>query len=446
MILLSNIFALAAFFASVWLPGWYLGQYMTIKSVYMRAVVAYGLGTALISGELFIYFFILKLHFSVWLFVAIFLQALLCSVLIFLNKKKMQPVETLVLKKWKPIELLVVSLIGICITFATLQAAVKPPIAFDALANWSKKSKILLRDGKINFDKNSDIYLAVPGNASYPWHSSLLEYWLRQLGGGDITVNIIPLSYFIGIILSLYYFLSQRLNKFNSLVLVLFFSSMPLILYHSFNLYADLVLAFYVMMAVILFIQWLETRNNNFLYYSAVFVGWGYFVKNDGLFPIIAWLLALGVTWLMERKNISWKSICISLGFLIGPIIFWLGFKQSLKLSNSFANYQFHPEVMTSAINALFVHNSWNVWWWLFILVIILKIKQIVTSSQYWSIWVFFITMCILINSVFFFTDYYQYALNYTAIERTLIPLIPVSIILAGLALQEKNKDINHTL
>lgn len=438
--ILSTILTLAAFFASAWLPGWFLGRYMTIKSVYMRAVVAYGLGTALISGELFIYFFILKLQFSVWLFVIIFLQALLCLVLIFINKKKMQPVETLVLKKWKPLELLVLSLIVVCILFVTLQAVVKPPIAFDALVNWSKKAKILQRDGSIDFNQKSDIYLAVPGNASYPWHSSLLEYWLRQLGGGDITVNIISLNYFIGIILSLYYFISQRLNKFNSLVLVLFFSSMPLISYHSFNLYADLILAFYVVMAVIIFIQWLETRNNNFLYYSAAFIGWGYFVKNDGLFPIIAWLLALGITWLVERKKISWKNILISFGFLIGPIIFWLGFKQSLSLSNSLANYQFHPEVMTSVISAFFVHNSWNVWWWLFILVIILKIKQIVTSSQYWPVWVFFISMCILINSVFFFTDYYQYALNYTAIERTLIPLIPVSIILAGLALQEKIK------
>lgn len=279
------------------------------------------------------------------------------------------------------------------IFFSLFQAVVKPPVAYDAIANWSLRSKILVRDGKIDFDPLSERYLAVPATSSYPWHTSLSEYWLRKNGGGEIAVNFIPLTYFICIILALYYALSKKLNRFSSLVLVLLFSSMPLISYHSFNTYADLPLAYFVALAGILFFSWLEQKKSIILFFSAFFVGWGMFVKNDGIIPVIAWLFSLLLTWYLHKTIISWQQFLKALGFLFVPIIFWLGFKQVLHLNfSSFSlSNTFHPEILSSVVTTLFVHNSWNIWWFIFFGVIILKFKEVINDQHIWPILIFLV-------------------------------------------------------
>lgn len=444
--ILENLLFLVLYLMCILLPGWLFCLFMPIKERYMRLAMSYGLGTAVLSGELFFYFFIFKLDYNFWLYFFLFFQAFISLLLIIYREKKLFKKNShqgiLNVDPWKFKESFVAALIGLCIVFSLFQAVVKPTVAYDAVANWSKRSKILERDGKIDFNFSSNTYFAVPATASYPWHTSLSEYWLRKIGGGEISVNFLPLGYFIGIIMALYYGLSKKINRFSRLVLVLLFSSMPLVSYHSFNTYADLPLAYFVSLAAILFINWQEQRKVSLLFFSAFFVGWGIFVKNDGLFPIIAWLVAFLLTWHFYRTIVSRQEFLKTLGFLFGPIIIWLGFKYSLDLgySSVSAGASFHPEIFFSLFTSLFTHNSWNIWWFIFFIIGILKIKYIYKNRELWPIFLFFIVMSILIISVFLFTEYYQYALNFSAIQRTMIPAIPISILLVGLILQENNK------
>lgn len=442
--IVNNFFACCLYLLSIYIPGMLLSFLLPLKQRYMSLVLGYGLGTGLITAELFIYFFIFKFSFSAWLYIFILLQTVICLVFMVVVHKEKLHCKKIIPDHWKFTEIGLAALITICILFSVVQAAVKPPVTFDALANWSKRAKILERDGQIDFNTTSDNYLASPATATYPWHTSLSEYWLRQLGGGEISVNFIPLGYFVCITLALYFCLSQRLNRFFSLSLVLIFASMPLISYHSFNAYADVPLSYYVVMSIILFIQWQRDKPLLFLYFSATFMGWGLFVKNDGLFPIIGWLLALLLTWYLDRKKISWKLGLKPIVFLMGPLIFWLGFKFASHLS--FSNFSIskilHPEIFSSLLDTLFVHNSWNVWWFIFLGVVVIKFKQIYTKKESWPLWFFFIVVFGLTVAVFLGTEYYQYALNFTAIERTLIPLVPISILLVGLALEEDKISI----
>jgi hypothetical protein len=444
--ILENLLSLVLYLICILLPGWFFCYLVPIKERYMRLAMSYGLGTAVLSGELFFYFFIFKLDYSFWLYLFLFFQAFICLLLIVYRERKLfkknSHQEILNVDQWKIKEFFVATLIGVCIIFSVFQAVVKPTVAYDSVANWSKRSKILERDDKINFNSSSNTYLAVPATASYPWHTSLSEYWLRKIGGGEISVNFLPVGYFIGIIMALYYGLSKKINRFPRLVLVLLFSSMPLVSYHSFNTYADLPLAYFVSIATVLFINWQEQRKISLLFFSAFFIGWGIFVKNDGLFPIIAWLVAFLLTWYLFRTIVSRQEFLKTLGFLFGPIIMWLGFKYSLDLGYSSVpvGTNFHPEIFFPLLTSLFIHNSWNIWWFIFFTIVIVKTKYIYKNRKLWPIFLFFVVLCILTISVFLFTEYYQYALNFTAIQRTMIPLIPISILLVGLALEENDK------
>ncbi len=434
---IESLLALVTYFACVLPVGWILVRFIPIQERYMRLALSYGLGTAILSLELFIYFFILRFNFSFYLFIFVFLQALICLILWIYHKQKNQPLH-FNFKNFKLPETILVVLIGICVFFPALQATVKPTIAFDAIVNWSKRSKILLNDGKIDFNPLSDVYLAVPGNSTYPWHTSLLEYWLRQLGGGDIVVNFIPLSSFIGIIFVLYYFLSLRLSRLISLALVFFFTSMPLIAYHSINPYADLTLAFFVVTSLALFVQWLEKRTDIFLYFSAFFIGWGFFIKNDGIFSILAWLGALGVAWWLDKKSLSWKLLFKSLGFMIVPLVFWLGFRlvYNLGLHSLTSINNLHTEIFYPIIRSFFIFNNWNVWWYIFILIIILRFKSFRKNLTFLTVLSFFLLYLGAIIFTYLTSGYYQFALD----PRTFIALIPISVLLVGLALQENNK------
>jgi len=433
---IESLLALATYFACVLPLGWILARFIPIQESYMRLALSYGLGTAILSFELFIYFFIFRFNFSLYLFIFVFLQALICLIFWFYHRKKNQPVH-FNFKNYKLPEIILVVLISICIIFPALQATVKPTIAFDAIVNWSKRSKILLYEGRIDFNPLSETYLAVPGNSTYPWHTSLLEYWLRQLGGGDIVVNFLPLSSYIGIILVLYYSLSQRLSRLISLSLVFFFASMPLIAYHSINPYADLTLAFFVVTSLALFVQWLEKRTDIFLYFSAFFIGWGFFIKNDGMFSILAWLGALGVAWWLDKKSLSWKLLFKSLGFMILPLVFWLGFRQvyNLGLNSLTSINNLHTEIFYPIIRSFFIFNNWNVWWYIFILIIILRFKTFRKNIKFLVVLFFFLLYLGAIIFTYLTSGYYQFALD----PRTFIPLIPISILLVSLVLQEND-------
>lgn len=58
----------------------------------------------------------------------------------------------------------------------------------------------------------------------------------------------------------------------------------------------------------------------------------------------------------------------------------------------------------------------------------------------------FFGVTLLLTISIFIFTDYFRYALDYTAIERTLIPIIPISVFLVGVILGERDVKNNKSV
>lgn len=445
--MLDILLTLILFLFSILAPGLAITNLFFSFPRYLALLVAYGLGTALLSGELFFYFFILRLAISSWLYIYIFLQATTALLLYIKKHKKISPIrffETF-LKSIKINEWLLISLIFLIVIFSGLQAITKPPIHHDAMSVWSLRAKILERDGQVNFNPDNYYYLGSPYVISYPWHSSLVEYWLRQLGTKETMVNLLPWGYFISIVFLLFYILRQRLNRLKSLVFILFFVSMPLIFLHSFNTYVDLVLAFYVLLAIFFLLEWLRYRKQSFLYFSAVCIGWTFFIKNEGIFFVAAWLLALLFDSYIYQLSFLRKKIWYILACIILSISGWLIFKQMyhLEINDSFI-LGWHPEIFTSFFYTLFIFNNWNIWWFIFFILLALFGKKIWINKNNRPFWVFFSVALFCFGLLYVATQSFEYAANFTAIARTTIPFIPLSIIAASLLLSDDNTKVKE--
>lgn len=442
--MIDIIIALLLYFFSILSIGWFFIDRYIKMPMYIKLALSYGLGIAIITGELFFYFFIFRLSVSPWLYGGIFFQASLALFLGWLYKSKRKKEMVLQKRPLITVEKITISLIIVIFLFSLGNALTKPPLAYDAMTIWSLRAKILLRDGQINFDEHSYIYLGSPHYRSYPWHVSLAEYWVRQLGSNEVGVNILPFGYFLSLGLIVYYGVSRHISRLKALWLVVFFSSMPLIFYHSFNTYADLTLAYYVSVGALFLMLWLKEKRVLFLVFSVGYTGWSLFVKNEGIFYIISLGLALLLAFLMKQAKISKKLLFYLLGSLLLPIMGWLVFRSMhhLPLSDSPLIISWHPKVLLSFVRTLFFDNNWNIWWFIFALGLITRYNIIWRNRQFWPFWTFFVMASGSFIMLYFFTQRAEHALNFTAIARTCISLIPVSIFAFSLLMSEKVKEV----
>ncbi len=422
---------------SVGLPGLVLAACCRLPSRLYYVPVSWLLGTGLVTGELFLYFVVLRLPVSSWLSIGIGIQAAVALAWLFVRRRHAFT-ATVAVTRPRLATALAGSLIVILVALSLLQAVVKPVVAFDAVTFWSLRSKILETDGRVDFNPESFTYLAATSHRNYPWHVSLSEYWLRHTGAGAAALNVIPWSAFVSLLGLAYVFLRRRSSGLIASVLTLFLASMPFMFYHSFNSYADLTLAAYALGAFVFLGEWLSSRRLSLLLVSAVLAGWCFFVKNEGIFYILAWIVGFGIaSWQLRprRREIMLASIA-----LIGPILPWIAVKLLLNLGlrNTPAAPGWYPQVGEYIIQAFGLVNNWNVWWYLFIAVLIIRFSALVRHRREWPLWAFFAVSGMITAAMYFFTENYTWALDHTALSRTMIALVPVSVILSGLLIKEE--------
>lgn len=438
--MLDSIIAIILYsFTILPLGYWLLSRYLTVP-VYMRWALAYGLGTLLLTGQLFIYFFICRWPVSWWLYGFLFLQAAIATGRLWFHRRRFfAPDKTALAKPWRGIDKVLGIVVAIVISASCLQAITRPPLGYDAMVIWSLRAKILLRDGRVDFNPQSYTYLSSPHYQFYPWHTSLAEYWLRQLGGGEEVVNLLPWGYFFTLLLLLYGYLVRYHQRSEALLLILFLSTMPLLFYHSFTTYADVPLAYYVTVAGLLWLWWLDEKNPLYLFLSALYIGASFFVKNEGIFFIFAWLLSV----VIARPVLSKRQLGKVATALLLPSVAWLVFRviYHLPLDNTTLVVGWHPEVWTSLRTTFFVHNSWNIWWYLVVVTLVVRIRTIWRERQWWPWWSFFFGSIGSFLILYFFTQRSEHALNFTAIGRTSLALVPLSLLALSVAWRNKTSS-----
>lgn len=424
--------AVLFFIVSTILPGLAISTFLKRFNIgfFRSLAMSYGLGSALISLELLLYFVIARQHYSDFIFYFILAQALV-SLLIIILKIKWQEKIFIDFKKIKILSWILACLIVVILFFSLVQSLGKPPVAFDSLAFWSMRAEILLKQGSVDFNPLSPTYLSALSHSNYPWHLSFMEYWFRLLGGSGGQFNLIAWLYFLSLIILVADFSIKKLGQLRGLLFTLFLASQPLIFYHASNNYADLIIGYYLAVGLSFFFDWLDNNNEAYLFLSILFTSWTFSIKNYGSFYIGALGLGVLLAWFLKIKKVSFKKIIFA-GLALLPIAPWILFKIFFKLNlrNTDPQSVWHPEALKEFITALFISGNWNIWWAIFIVAGLTLLLYLWREKRFWIGWIMFSSVIIILLGVFSLTENYMWALDHTALSRSFIPLVPFSILL----------------
>jgi hypothetical protein len=434
------IFPLILFFLTILIPGYLL------LSCWRRTVgnfspldlfLAYGLGTFLVSGQIFIYLFIFRCHFSLAVFSSILLVeclamgAWLFKIKAYLAPKEVFPLaEPLSLSKKTVVSILIILITLNCLT-AVINAASRPPVFYDSMAMWSFKAKALFYHQQIDFNPDSYYYLGGGGHLDYPWGVPLAEFWLYSIIGNDndLPANFIFVAYFFSLLGAIFYFFRRYVSAVYAWIGVFLASSLPLLFFHSSNAYADLPLAFYVLVAAASGMAYWRRGKKIDLIISAVFWAAAAWTKDTAWFFILPVLAINLVIASREKKFKDFLTHGLCLLLLIAP---WLAFVCIYGRGvDNLAGFGWHPEVLPSFLAALFRGGSWNIFWYIVFFVLIIswrKIKNDQTLAAGWLLAGLFLAAIVV---YYLFTGQYVYAVNQTATSRNLIALAPFCLFLA---------------
>ncbi len=346
----------------------------------------------------------------------------------------------------KLIYYILIFLILFQIVFVITESTLRPVYAYDGLANWAWKVKVFSQDGSIQLDTNEHYYLG-QDHRNYPLFVPLLGTWMVFASGS--LIELLPMLsalFFVLILGFLFSQLRKEISLIKSLALTLVVASSPLLVYHSFNYYADLIFSFYILAAVVCFYRYLKERNVLFWQLGALFAGVMTMVKNTGLFfSIIIWILILLSLWLHKIKFNPKQIIGVVMYlFLVLP---WSIFKavRGLGYSNSsegsfldFSNLHF--DALKYYSYHLFMFFDFLIWPVIFIglivLFIVFRIKKIRDVRLFPVVTTFlFIAAYIFI---YIFTDAYNYLTDGTVDGRNLLAIWPLTVFVIGLILSNK--------
>jgi len=449
-------FKIVIYFLSYLIPGLLLSWLLTSgrqKISWFNLALAYGLGSALITISLFVYLFFFQAHFQLWLGWLIVLGEILVLLFLIIRQKAgPDQVEWRLInrirrgnnclrnyylslsigRKMIMVLLVVFSLINFW--FLGSNVITRPIATFDSLATWSLKAKILFYQSEISFDPASPLYLGGGGHINYPWQIPLSQFWLQANLGtyNDVWPNLIFLGYFLALLIIVFHFLKKYSDIFLASIFSFFVFSMPLVFYHAFNAYADLPLAFYLMAALGFFGLWLEDDRRHNFYLSAIFWGLSFYIKDIALVFSFAWLLVF--IWLVVRKKILLKNfikyLLVVFITALPILIFKLIYQQSF--SNVAGDWSFQPLAIYRFLEAIFVSYSWNIWWFIVLTSLAVNFRRIISSSVLQFLWLFLGLAIIGLILLFSFSPAASYALDQTALSRSLMPLTIGSVLTVG--------------
>jgi uncharacterized protein with PQ loop repeat len=431
------------YFLSILIPGWLI---LTLwfdtesRGGFKKIALSYGLGTMLLTTEIFLLVFVLRLPIK-WLHYILGVEIVL-GILLYLRRFGFDFIKRFKTEKKKIswIEGFLAFLIFCQFVLVNIFAWLKPVINWDSVAMWSFKAKILFYNLSGFFNPNNQDFWQNQNQSGYPWLVPLSQYWLAVLNKSfdEVLVNFIFVGFFVSIIFLLYGYLRNYINRTSSLLFVWLFSTMPLIVTHAHNAYADLPLAFYLGTAFILTYKWLDTKNHKYLILSWLFLASALLTKNEAIIFVIAHLLIL--LFAKRGSGLGWKKILLSALPALIIIAPWLGFKlvNKLSMNNVGGGLGWHPEIIGQLLSDLFAAASWNVWWYIFFGLSLLFIRQIIKDRSLrlvFGLW--FLAMGGLLI-LYVFTEEYQFAVDGTALSRNLINFVPSSVFLTGLLLRRE--------
>jgi hypothetical protein len=218
------------------------------------------------------------------------------------------------------------------IGFVFYESVNRPIYSWDTWANWSAGAKFFFYSRGLVLDPSSEHFFGAGYRAflGHPLHSVLLQvYSALWLGAFDeIYVKSWTPFYFVSMLGIVYVALKREAGVFYGVAGAFSLASFPFLTWHAQDAYSDFPLSWYSLAAFVTFWRYMLTGNGRFLVLSGALSGMGMFVKNEGLFFVMALGAVLVLYSIFERKPLVTNLFYFSLPVLVlaGP---WLVFKSA---------------------------------------------------------------------------------------------------------------------
>ncbi len=283
-----------------------------------------------------------------------------------------------------PLSWLDIALIGsisAIVTAVFLITGFWPPYAWDALAIWVFKGKLIAAQGSLD--------VSYAAHSIYPLNLPLQMAFLYLLGGFFVEA-VVPF-YFLSLVVVFYCNLRQFVNRTLALGATLFLSTIPYILSYATIGMADVPFAFHYVVSALYLFRYLRESRMAWLILSAIFVGLGSWTRLDGS---VYFAINLLVLVLFRRFNRQ-KFFAIAVYGLVFAILWSVWtiyenqggqgnylFASALSSFKELVSGHFEPERVAEILEYFRVASlpptqQWGILWVVFPIVLLLGLRRI---------------------------------------------------------------------
>ncbi|MDD4319000.1 MAG: glycosyltransferase family 39 protein [Candidatus Peribacteraceae bacterium] len=323
-----------------------------------------------------------------------------------------------------------------------------PPFFDDTVKNWNFRGKIFFQTQTIANGAPGDARDLLGALASYPPAVSLHKTWLASLAGewNEGLVNSIHIVWFGALLILFYGLLRRSLSRSWSVAGVCILATIPLLLIHGTQAYAEVFLAAHLLAAVSFLFLAVRSGDHaerfSFLRLSAVAMALLPLTKNEGLalyLPILLFLFAISLFILRRRGALEIRSLRLSILTLVtASLVFagpWLAYKWSHGLT--FGNAKalsatvFHWEPLAAqsiAVN-LFFEGNWLLLFPLLAVAIALAWRSAFRSPLVVLTAAFLLPFVAQI-ALFLLTSLSVEAVYQTGYSRGVVQIVPIAVAL----------------
>jgi hypothetical protein len=230
--------------------------------------------------------------------------------------------------------------IAIKVVLVFHEGMTRPMFSWDTWANWAAGAKFFFYQKGLFLERGSEHFFGDGYRAflGHPLHTTLLQVWTALWLGEfhEAYVKLWNSFYFLATLGLFFFFLKRESSWFYALLMTFFLSTIPLLTFHGTSGYAELPLAFYSLVAALLFFRYMKSADRGLLALSGVSLAMGIMTKNEGLFFVVAVGFTLFLFLIFTRRkffaNILWfvlPFVIFSAPWFIFKRVYGLGFGHS---------------------------------------------------------------------------------------------------------------------
>lgn len=357
-------------------------------------------------------------------------------------------------------ELLLAGYIVAVVAAVGITALSGPMESWDGRAIWGLKAKILFEKKTFLNAEFFDPGIAHP-HQSYPLLVPLAESWIYSFLGypDDRLVKSLFLLFFVALTGYLFAKIRDKTNRRNALLFTALFGSLA-----SFTAlrdggvasgYADIPLAYFVIVMVLSSAYWLETGKLSGLILAAAFSAFAMFTKNEGIGLFAVNTIALCGARVYDRKQSSGRDVIIGVALfafialaLIGP---WLVFRSNLPMidenyaarmtvDNLAAGVYRLPVIFAAFLGEAVRLRLWGPLWLLFTFSLLLVRKRFSIADRY--VFAFLAMATAMYVFIFMITPWDVGGQIRSSLTRLTIHIAPVAVFFTATRLTSRENTI----